>query len=105
MDMDKTPDRLNREHQEETAMEFAAPYPLVEEQRSHALRLRKMKTNARLIALVSLLFSLLSLLFAHFILGTAGILIGFAALRKGEITAGSWGIGIGAFSLIIGVLM
>lgn len=105
MDMDKTPERLNREHQEETAIEFAAPYSLVEQQRMHALRLRKMKTNARLIVMVSLLFSLLSLLFAHFILGAAGILAGFVALRKGEITAGSWGIGIGAFSLIAGVLM
>lgn len=94
-----------KEYQEEIATEFSFPYSIRERQARSEQRRKDALSKARSVGYISLLFAVISLFFAHFFIGAAGILLGFYTLRKGEITLGSWAIGIGGLSLIIGFLM
>ncbi|KUP05998.1 hypothetical protein Q73_09490 [Bacillus coahuilensis m2-6] len=52
-----------------------------------------------------LALSILSLFILPVILGASGIIIGFVARRRGATTLGSWAVGIGAVSIIVGLFV
>ncbi|WP_019242586.1 MULTISPECIES: hypothetical protein [Bacillus] len=95
----------NQEHnetnkyKEETAAEIATPYTVRNEEAYQTAR--KMTIAAKAIGYIGLLIAVLSLFFYPYVLGVIAIVLGFIALRKGEITFGSWAIGISAFSIIL----
>jgi hypothetical protein len=62
-------------------------------------------TSGRGIAGLALALSVLSLFVLPILLGAAGIIIGFIARRRGATTLGTWAIGIGAVSIIVGMFI
>ncbi|MFD1736570.1 DUF4190 domain-containing protein [Bacillus salitolerans] len=62
-------------------------------------------TGGRGIGGLALALSILSLFVLPIILGAAGIIIGFVARRRGATALGSWAIGIGAASIIVGIFI
>jgi hypothetical protein len=62
-------------------------------------------TGGKGIGGLALALSILSLFVLPIILGAAGIIIGFIARRRGATSLGSWAIGIGAVSIIVGMFI
>lgn len=98
---------------EETAAEVGVPYRVgephaerevidIDRNRNHEVAGRGEGTGYGRFALV---LSILSLFFLPIILGAAGIILGFIARRKGALTLGSWAIGIGVVSIIVGTFI
>lgn len=93
----------------ETAAEIAAPVNL----RREVIRGRE--TDGRLddgravegrgLGILALALSIISLFFLPVILGAAGIIVGFIARRRGATATGSWAIGIGIVSIILGIFI
>ncbi|PLR93848.1 hypothetical protein [Bacillus sp. T33-2] len=53
----------------------------------------------------ALALSIMSLFVLPLLFGTAGIVLGFMARRRGASALGSWAIGIGAVSIIVGIFI
>jgi hypothetical protein len=99
------PEVLDRdqEFKEETAAEIAAPVNVSRDFESDAEE--ESTTSGRVLGYSALALSILSLFILPVIMGAAGIVIGFVARRRGAKTLGSWAIGIGAVSIIIGLFV
>lgn len=98
----QTNEDKNRKYHEETAAEITSPYTVRDKNVNQE---EKMGVNSKVYGYAALILAILSFFFAQFVLGVVAVILGFIALRKGDVTLGSWSIGIAAFSLIIGVLI
>ncbi|MBM7701507.1 DUF4190 domain-containing protein [Metabacillus iocasae] len=110
-------ERHNREYEEkyesdfmeETAAEVAVPvhprHERVEREHAHDEREVVGSDEGKGYGRLALILSILSLFFLPIILGAAGIVLGFIARRKGAKTLGSWSIGIGIVSILIGTFI
>lgn len=87
-------------YQEETAAEIAAPAPAVRRRGSDEETI----TGGRGLAWSALALSILSLFILPVLFGAAGIVLGFIARRKGS-SIGSWAIGIGLISILVGLFI
>ncbi len=96
------------DYNEETSAEFAAPatgslYRGTTIRDSDA---RETDTTAgRGIGLSALALSIISLFVLPILFGAAGIILGFVARRRGATSLGSWAIGIGAISILVGMFI
>ncbi|MDQ0156366.1 DUF4190 domain-containing protein [Robertmurraya andreesenii] len=87
---------------EETSAEMAAPASFG---RSYDVD-RETDTGAgRGMGFAAIILSILSLFVAPILFGAAGIVLGFIARRRGAQALGSWAIGIGVVSIIIGMFV
>lgn len=87
-------------YQEETAAEIAAPSPVIRRRGSE----EESTTEGRGLGYSALALSILSLFILPVILGAAGIILGFVARRRGS-SLGSWAIGIGTISILVGLFI
>ncbi|WP_413231353.1 MULTISPECIES: DUF4190 domain-containing protein [Mesobacillus] len=88
------------QYQEETAAEIAAPAPPAINRRSE----EESTTGGRGLAYSALALSILSLFILPVLFGAAGIVLGFMARRRGS-AIGSWAIGIGTISILVGIFI
>ncbi|MEH7443081.1 DUF4190 domain-containing protein [Bacillus sp. JJ1122] len=93
------PARDEHFYREETAAEIAAPAPLVRRGSDE-----ETETGGRGLAYSALALSILSLFILPVLFGAAGIILGFMARRRGS-AIGSWAIGIGVISILIGIFI
>jgi len=91
---------------EETSAEFAAPTTLNRGRTTNSgndgQSMMKAGTG---IGWAALIISILSLFVAPILFGAVGIVLGFIARRRGATGLGSWAIGIGAISIIVGMFI
>lgn len=87
-------------YQEETAAEIAAPAPVVRRRGSD----EETETGGRGLAYSALALSILSLFILPVLFGAAGIILGFMARRRGS-ALGTWAIGIGTISILVGIFI
>lgn len=87
-------------YKEETSAEFAAPAPM-------ALKRERgdTETGSKGLGYTALALSIISLFVLPILFGAIGIILGFVARRKGAASLGSWAIGIGAISIIVGMFI
>ncbi|MEH7885485.1 hypothetical protein V7654_14325 [Bacillus sp. JJ1609] len=86
-------------YREETAAEIAAPAPLIRRGSDE-----ETETGGRGLAYSALALSILSLFILPVLFGAAGIILGFMARRRGS-ALGSWAIGIGVISILVGIFI
>lgn len=93
----------NSRYQEETSAELAAApkqngrYEKRSDDSGRA-------SNGAVVGAIALILSILSLFMMPFIMGILGIIVGFSARKRGS-SMGSWAIGIGAVSIIVGIFI
>lgn len=87
---------------EETSAEMAAP---VSFGRGYNADRETDTQGGTGIGFAAIILSILSLFVAPILFGAAGIVLGFIARRKGAQGLGSWAIGIGAVSIILGMFI
>ncbi|MCA1054851.1 DUF4190 domain-containing protein [Rossellomorea aquimaris] len=99
------PEIVDRDHdfKEETAAEIAAPVNVSHDFEEDTEE--ETTTSGRVLGYSALALSILSLFILPVIMGAAGIVLGFVARRRGAETLGSWAIGVGAVSIIIGLFV
>ncbi|WP_108670782.1 hypothetical protein [Peribacillus acanthi] len=91
-------------YEEETAAELTAPAIFGRDvDRREAVR--EEMSAGRGFGYTAIILSILSLFTLPILFGAAGIVLGFLAQRRGAVTLGAWAIGIGAFSIIIGIFI
>ncbi|MFJ7754941.1 DUF4190 domain-containing protein [Peribacillus muralis] len=61
-------------------------------------------SRGKVIGVAALIISILSLFMMPFLLGIAGIIVGIVARSRGS-NMGTWAIGIGALSIIVGIFI
>lgn len=87
---------------EETSAEMAAPASFG---RSYNVGRETNAGAGRGIGFAAIILSILSLFVAPILFGAVGIVLGFIARRRGAQGLGSWAIGIGAVSIILGMFI
>jgi hypothetical protein len=87
---------------EETSAEIAAPTTFNQGRTNNGGEMMKSGTG---IGFAALIISILSLFVAPILFGAVGIVLGFIARRRGATGLGSWAIGIGAISIIVGMFI
>lgn len=92
------------DYMEETAAELDLPFNSVD--RDGEKEEQEIGTdNSRTMGYVGLALSVISLFVLPVLLGAAGIVVGFMARRRGALTLGSWAIGIGIVSVVLGMFV
>lgn len=88
---------------EETSAEMAAPVSFGREYKEE----RDVDAGAggTGMGFAAIILSILSLFVSPILFGAAGIVLGFIARRRGAKSLGSWAIGIGAVSIILGMFI
>lgn len=92
---------------EETSAEMAAPVTFgrtYDNDRDYDTD-RDTRTGGTGIGFAAIILSILSLFVAPILFGAAGIILGFVARRRGAQSLGSWAIGIGVVSIILGIFI
>jgi hypothetical protein len=87
---------------EETSAEMAAPVSLG---RGYNADRETETQGGNGIGFAAIILSILSLFVAPILFGAAGIVLGFIARRRGAQGLGSWAIGIGVVSIILGMFI
>lgn len=87
---------------EETSAEIAVPTTFNQGRTTNGGETMKSGTG---IGFAALILSILSLFVAPILFGAVGIVLGFIARRRGATRLGSWAIGIGAISIIVGMFI
>jgi hypothetical protein len=91
---------------EETSAEIAAPTTLNRTFTTNRTRTdNDTATAGKGIGYAALALSILSLFVLPILFGAVGIILGFVARRRGAEGLGSWAIGIGAISIIVGMFI
>jgi hypothetical protein len=91
---------------EETSAEIAAPTTLNRTFTPNRTRTdSETATAGKGIGYAALALSILSLFVLPILFGAVGIILGFVARRRGAEGLGSWAIGIGAISIIVGMFI
>lgn len=97
---------VKNDYHEETAAEFAAPYNnrvnTFDETRD---RTDGTNVGGTIVGSIALILSILSLFTMPFLFGILGIIGGFISRRQGAKSLGSWAIGIGVISIIVGIFI
>ncbi len=95
------------DYREETAAEIAAPQANRVNQSFDKTRNRtdEASRGGTLVGAISLILSILSLFMMPFLFGILGIIGGFISRRRGAKSLGTWAIGIGAISIIVGIFI
>lgn len=93
----------NDQYREETAAELDTPIRAVNEDNNVKRNLEE--ANSRTMGYVALALSIISLFVLPVLLGAAGIIVGFMARRRGAQTLGSWAVGIGTVSVLLGIFV
>jgi len=96
----------NADYTEETSAELAAPI-------SYDRNLdkadndgdREIATAGRGVGFAALILSIISLFALPVLFGATGIILGFVARGRGARSLGSWAIGIGVVSIIVGMFI
>ncbi|WP_163101928.1 hypothetical protein [Peribacillus alkalitolerans] len=91
-------------YEEETAAELTAPV-IFGRDVDRRETVREEMSAGRGFGYTAIILSILSLFTLPILFGAAGIVLGFLAQRRGAVTLGAWAIGIGAFSIIIGIFI
>ncbi len=91
------------DYREETAAEMAAPVSF--ERKYNAEDNRETESAGRGIGFAALILSIISLFVSPILFGAAGIVLGFVARKRGARSLGSWAIGLGAVSIIVGMFI
>lgn len=101
------PEDVRRDDDTETAQEVAEPMPWVDDNEDNAERdtVDREEEEGKGMGITSIVLSLISIFLWPAILASAGIIVGFIAFRRGARTTGTWGMVIGAFSLIMALIM
>ncbi|WP_335869353.1 DUF4190 domain-containing protein [Bacillus sp. 2205SS5-2] len=94
---------LSRKYNEEVAAEITTPMALGTDFERDEVE--QTETSGRIYGYSAITLSILSLFLLPVLFGAAGIILGFVARRKGSEMLGSWSIGIGAISIIIGIFV
>jgi hypothetical protein len=107
---DKTVDIQHRlpapDYIEETSAEIAAPVTFGNTFTNRSTNEQgDTQTAGKGIGMGALALSILSLFVLPILFGAAGIILGFVARRRGAESMGSWAIGIGAVSIIVGMFI
>lgn len=95
-------------YREETAAEMAVPRlnrvrdDQVNDDRN---RTDEVGASGTVVGIIALIVSIISLFMMPFLLGIIGIIGGFISRSKGATSLGSWAIGIGAISIIVGIFI
>ncbi|WNS74315.1 DUF4190 domain-containing protein [Bacillus sp. DTU_2020_1000418_1_SI_GHA_SEK_038] len=94
------------DYTEETSAEIAAPISL-DRGRTNTLSERdnETETAGRGMGIAALVLSIISLFVFPVLFGATGIVLGFVARRRGALSLGSWAIGIGVVSIIVGMFI
>lgn len=93
------------DYTEETSAELAAPITFGRGIGIADERDREIATAGRGVGFAALILSILSLFALPVLLGATGIILGFVARRRGAASLGSWAIGIGVVSIIVGMFI
>lgn len=95
------------EFREETSAELAAPisYDRGWEKDRDNERDTERADTGRGIGFTALALSIISLFVLPVLFGATGIVLGFVARNRGATSLGSWAIGIGVVSIIIGMFI
>ncbi|KKB33239.1 DUF4190 domain-containing protein [Bacillus thermotolerans] len=88
---------------EETAAELADPLSLNEGELRDSRR--EGEEGSRGLGYTALIISIVSLFILPILLGAVGIGVGFLARRRGAEGLGSWAIGIGIASIVMGLFV
>lgn len=93
------------DYTEETSAELAAPMVYDRGENKEGERDRETATGGRGVGIVGLALSIISLFVLPILFGATGIVLGFIARRRGATSLGSWAIGIGVVSIIVGMFI
>jgi hypothetical protein len=109
---DKTVDIQHRlpapDYIEETSAEIAAPVSLGNTFTNRDRNVNdqgETATAGKGVGIAALALSIISLFVLPILFGAAGIILGFVARRRGAEGLGSWAIGIGVISIIVGMFI
>lgn len=94
-------------YKEETAAEFTVPQRGNQNDATGSNRENgsEQRNAGTTLGVTGLALSVLSLFMMPILLGAAGIVLGIIARRRGAKTMGSWAIGVGAVSIIVGIFI
>lgn len=94
------------DYTEETSAELAAPRVYYDRsENNEGERDRGMVSGGTSVGISGLVLSIISLFVLPVLLGATGIVLGFIARRRGATGLGSWAIGIGVVSIIVGMFI
>lgn len=93
------------DYTEETSAELAAPITFGRGENAADERDRETDTAGRGVGFAALILSIISLFALPILFGAAGIILGFVARRRGATSLGTWAIGIGVVSIIVGMFI
>ncbi|MBP2241641.1 hypothetical protein J2Z40_002213 [Cytobacillus eiseniae] len=92
------------DYSEETSAELAAPISF-DRSMNREERNQEAASAGKGIGFAALILSIVSLFVLPVLFGAVGIVLGFVAMRRGSTSLGSWAIGIGAASIVIGMFI
>jgi hypothetical protein len=100
-------DRAKNDYREETAAEMTVPRV---NRVNNTFTDNRNETNGvafggTIVGVIALILSILSLFTMPFLFGIIGIIGGFYSRSRGAKSLGSWAIGIGAVSIIVGIFI
>ncbi|MGM0844227.1 MAG: DUF4190 domain-containing protein [Bacillota bacterium] len=94
---------VQNKYNEETAAELTTPMALGSDFEKDAAE--ETNTSGKILGYSALTLSIMSLFIVPVLFGAAGIVLGFVAKRRGTEALGTWAIGIGAISIIVGIFV
>ena len=97
----------NDDYREETAAEFAVPQS---NRMNDTFNVTRDRTDGAsfggtFVGAIAVILSIISLFTMPFLFGILGIILGFISRRRGAKSLGSWAIGIGAVSIVVGIFI
>lgn len=93
------------DYDEETSAEIAAPISFGRSRDTVNATDTETETAGRGMGIAALVLSIISLFVFPVLFGATGIVLGFIARRRGALSLGSWAIGIGVVSIIVGMFI
>lgn len=95
------------DYREETAAEITAPQPNRMNDTFEKARDRTdgVSFGGTFVGVIAVILSILSLFTMPFLFGILGIIGGFISRNRGAKSMGSWAIGIGVLSIIVGIFI
>ncbi|KAB2338535.1 DUF4190 domain-containing protein [Cytobacillus depressus] len=93
------------DYNEETSAEIAAPMSFDRDRDVVNDVDRETETAGRGMGIAGLVLSIISLFVFPVLFGAVGIVLGFIARRRGALSLGSWAIGIGVVSIVVGMFI
>ena len=99
---------MDNRYQEETSAEISTPPQRIRsyknDETAEGNGLGNVASRGKAIGVIALIISILSLFMMPFILGIVGIIVSIVARSRGS-NLGTWAIGIGVVSIIVGIFI